>query len=277
MTASNTEDRLGQLFAEQQFEDYVSLYFDARESIPEKYQDLYHAEVTQALMALRRYGEALDAATKFHQSGERTPKFARDLGRGLDLMGACQWMLGRKDEAIATWAQLCEGVMNGNYEYAKDVAGGIGYGLLLWFGAVMTDDERSKAKAESYLENRWRRVQTLTPNAFEIWPVPAARGVLGEIQVAEMIGAATRNPSFLIDEPREMKRSDATARRNLSAALLMAGADARHRGQDDEAHLFFGRAAALKNPVSDVFWCLARYEVEKRARAKFLTDPGDRL
>lgn len=171
-------------------------------------------------------------------------------------------MLGRCGEAIVVWDQLCVGVRSGKYKYSNDAAGGIGYGLLLWFGAVVAGDEASQVRARAYLENRWRRLQKLTPNAGEIWPAPAARCVLVEITAQEMIAAATRNPSFLIDEPREMPPSDVGARCNLSTAFLVAGAEARRQGRSDEAHELFSRAAALENPVVEVSWYLARYEAE---------------
>lgn len=227
------------LFSHRKFEHYASLYCAARNDLPEKRKDLYCAEMAKVLMTLRRYSEALESATIFHRSGPRMPKFARDLGRGLDLMGACQWMLGRKEEAAATWAQLCEGVLTEKYAYASDPVGGVGYGLLLWFAGVMGGREVSRVSACSYLANRWGRAQKLTANAFEIWPVPVARSVLGEISVAEMISAATRGPSFLIDEPREMSLADELARRNLSMAFLVAGADAWGRRQANEAQRFF--------------------------------------
>jgi len=262
MKGSDLEDRLGLLFAGRRFQEYVSLYFKSSEDIPENYKDLYHAEVAQALMALRRYDEALEAAIRFHQSGERTPKFARDLGRGLDVMGACQWMLGRSSDAGATWAKLCEGVRTGKYAYANDATGGIGYGLLLWFGAVSATAKDAETQAHAYLEDRWERIQNL--QASDIWPAPAARFALGEIGVSEMIAAATSNPGFLIDEPREVSSSNETARRNLSTAFLVAGTDMRRKGREEESREFFSRAAALENPVSAVSWYLARYEVEVR-------------
>lgn len=243
------------------YQEYLEWYREVASAIPERNADLYLPTVAYALMALRRYDEALDVAAELHRSGERTPKFARDLGRGLDIMGACQWMLGRVGEAISTWQDLCDGIRSGKYKYARDPAGGVYAGLLLWFGAAGARDG-ILAKARTYLENRLNRIAKL--DAEEVWPVPAARFLLGAGNASELIAAALRNPSFLIGE-RDIAPSEETGRWRLSQAYLVAGAHERHHGRESAAVEFFSKASALENPISEVAWYLARYEVEKAA------------
>lgn len=245
------------------YQEYLERYREVASTIPDRNVDLYLPSVACALMALRRYDEALDVAIELHRSGERTPKFARDLGRGLDMMGACQWMLSRASEAISTWQNLCDGIHSGKYRYAKDPAGGVYAGLLLWFGASGSRDDEALVKARTYLENRLQRIAKL--DADEIWPVPAARFLLGAGNASELIAAALRNPSFLTSE-RDIAPSEGTGRLRLSQAYLVAGAHERHRGGESAAIEYFTKACALENPISEVAWYLARYEVENAAQ-----------
>ena len=58
----------------------------------------------------------------------------------LTKIGAILWLLGRRDEAVATFMAGARGIMDGSIEFG-DNAGGVSHGLLLWFAAVTTHDD----------------------------------------------------------------------------------------------------------------------------------------
>lgn len=242
------------------YQEYLDRYREVAGDISEQDADLYLPDMAFALMALRRYDDALVTARELHQTGERTPKFARDLGRGLDIMGACQWMLGRGAEAISTWQSLCVGIRSGKYQFAKDPAGGAYAGLLFWFGAVGANDEDLLTKARLYLENRVARLAKL--DAEEVWPVPVVRFVLGQAAEIDMMRAVLREPGFL--GGGEIAVSSEIGRQHLSVAYLVAGAGKRRRvGGGHSGIEYFRKAVSLENPINEIAWYLARYEVEK--------------
>jgi len=262
MTASNISAQLDSLYDSEQMQTFVELFQEEASSLSPKVRDLYLVQVIWAQMTLRKFDEALTAAREFHESGTRTPKFARDLGRGLLEIGACHWMLNERSRAVEAWKKLCEGIEAGNFEYARDAVGGLTYGLMLWFAAIMCGDRSLRAYS---LEFARAKVGALPEKAaHEVWPVPAAHFVLEDITASELVEAAVTVPSFL-PGPRTMSKQDEKARHNLSLALLLMGADELARGVSSQSEPAFSQAACLKNPISSIPWYLARFEHERRS------------
>lgn len=256
---SKLAEELHALKHSHRYDQYLVRYASAIEGLNENARLEHMGAWVPALLALGRYPEALNAAELFHRSGMQSPSCARDLGRGLIAIGACQWMLGRQLEATDTWRRSCEGLRSGKYSYATDAAGGVKDGVLLWFAACSMGDEASLVLARRYLEGRIAQIAKL--DALEVWPAPVARHLLSEISAEEMFSHAGSSLCSSSVELIAAARGDLMIRRRACAALFAAGTRNRQLRRVTEAMDMFRATASLENPILEVEWYLACHEI----------------
>ena len=212
--------------------------------------------LASALKALGRYAEALPYYEMVGEDEKRT-RLARGLpGRQEDI--AClHWMLGDRATGMRLMASLVDGILDGSINYG-DIAGGVSQGLLLYYMGVTAGDEAAQAKALSYLRGRAKR------SAAKSFPGPVARYYLDEIDLPELLAAATakRGGARDVAGAIEAARDDLLTRRFVCVALFHDGAKARGLGDELRCMTRMRECLALENPLIEQEWYLARFEVE---------------
>jgi hypothetical protein len=260
MTASDDWAQLDTLAKSRDYGAYVFRYRAILNELPAAARPHHFNSIAYALIALGTYADALSCAQQYHETAHLAPKGGRDLARGLDIVGACLWMLGRRSEALETWKGLCAGILAGKYKYTSDVAGGLDYGLLYWYAAVSEQNSVEKNRATDYLRDRVGRVTTL--DATEVWPVAAARCALGELSTQQMIDSANARPSWLhVRQEAETETQELNRRMRLCTAYFVAGTAERQQGNEVRN---FDNASELKNPFRSLPWYLSRHESDLR-------------
>lgn len=173
------------------------------------------------------------------------------------------WMLGDRAKGIELFGQLVDGILDRSVNYG-DIAGGVQQGLLLHYMGVTAGDEAAKTKALKYLRNRAKRM------AIQAFPGPVARYYLGEIDLAAMLVAATeqlspkRGGTADLAEAMELARGDLLTRRFMCVALFHDGVKARAEGNEAHCMKRMRECFELENPLIELEWYLARFEVEKK-------------
>jgi hypothetical protein len=172
-------------------------------------------------------------------------------------VGTVLWLLGRREEAIATYKAAVDGILTGTIHYA-DLAGGVSQGLLLWYAGVTSADEKATQHALKYLRNRAKR------RAISSWPGPLALFVLGRKTQEEALLATSGFTQ--VDAAIHRAKTDLLRRRELVQALFYFAV--RHRSEGDEEQCRAGmiQCAGLENPIIEQEWYLARAEAEQASR-----------
>jgi len=170
-----------------------------------------------------------------------------------ETIGAILWLLGRRDEAIATIWDVVRGIQDGSIVYA-DLAGGVSPGLMLLYAAVTHRDAAARAGSLEYLSGRAesRRVK--------YWPGPAALFVLGrtseEALLMDVCGSA--DPKKCI----RRARTNLLMRRELVQALFCIATRWRGEGAEDRCAEYMRMCASLENPIVEEEWYLAQGETK---------------
>jgi|CXWL01.1.fsa_nt_gi tetratricopeptide (TPR) repeat protein len=210
-----------------------------------------------AFKALGRYAEALPYYALLDED-EKSTSVAEGLpGRQKDI--AClHWMLGDRITGMNLMAGLVDGILGGSINYG-DIDGGVSQGLLLHYMGITAGDEAVQAKALSFLRDRAKR------SAAKTFPGPVARYYLDEIDLPELLAAATSKQGAVRDPGGaiEAARGDLLTRRFVCVALFHDGAKA--RGMGNQAHCMrrMEECFALPNPLIEQEWYLARFEIER--------------
>jgi hypothetical protein len=165
-------------------------------------------------------------------------------------IGAIQWMLGRKADAIATVRRAVDGIADGTISYA-DTSGGARDGLLLWYFGVSADDDAVRRHALAFL-------RSLDPAVLdEIWPGPVALCVLDRLKFGQLPRYLARELKPAIDEA-----AASMTRRRVNCHTLFYGAVRSRAGDDETSCISMMRQCFnLENPIDEEEWYLARYEV----------------
>ncbi len=94
-------------------------------------------------------------------------------------VGTAQWLLGRREEAIATFRAGVDGILDGTIEYA-DLAGGARQGLLLWFAGICAPDAEACSHAIRYMQ------KLANEERIKCWPGPIAEYAINKISTKMM-------------------------------------------------------------------------------------------
>jgi hypothetical protein len=164
--------------------------------------------------------------------------------------------LGDHTLAIKLMRGLAEGILDGSINYG-DSAGGVEQGLLLYYMGTTANDHDSASFALKYLRNRAER------SAIQSWPGPLARYYLGEVSFEDVLAAATGQSNVAAAE-LAAKRNFLSLRQ-LCDALFHDGIKRRAQGAEDLCLARMRQCCSLEDPLIELAWYLARYEVERAA------------
>jgi tetratricopeptide (TPR) repeat protein len=204
-----------------------------------------------AMLCLGRLPEALEEFRRVN-ARERADLDRSD-GRILTI-GAIQWLLGRRDEAIETFESAVMGVQDGSINYG-DFAGGVSQGVLLWHAGVTTRNTAARERSLEYLRERAERPQ------IKSWPGPLAHFVLGTASQEDVLvhACGTRDPEAAM----RLVRKDVLKRRRLVNAMFYFATRSRDEGSEEECLARMRKCASIENPIVEVEWYLARGEAER--------------
>ena len=169
----------------------------------------------------------------------------------IDEVGVAQWLVGDRSAAVETFATAVAGILHGPVAYA-DAAGGVSHGLLLWYAGVTTHDGRAVALALQFLGD------LAAKSRIDVWPGPIARFALSQTGSEEIVRSS--NIEFLNPPPTKEQR-DLSLRRDLAKTLFYRGVKRRAAGDESGCRGAMAECAAVRNPVVEVEWYLARAEV----------------
>ena len=172
-------------------------------------------------------------------------------------IGTILWLLGRREEAIATFRTAVDGVVNGSIRFA-DPAGGVSQGLLLWYAGVTACDDDARYQAGHYLWDRLNHRECWS------WPGPIAAYVMGKAQ-QEVLLAAPCGASE-IDAAMERAKHDLRRCRQVVQALFYMAVQSRSECSEERCGELMVKCASLENPVVEHEWYVARAEVESLTR-----------
>jgi hypothetical protein len=202
------------------------------------------------LRAVRAYKDALPLFWRADEDERKElpglPGFQADLS-------CLYWCLGDQAQAIKLMRGLAEGILNSSISYG-DLAGGVEQGLLLYYMGTTARDPEAAAFALKYLRNRAKR------SAIRLWPGPLARYYLGDISFEDVLSAATGQDN--VADAISAAGTHLMNRRKLCGALFHDGVRYRAQGAEDLCLARMRECYALENPVIELEWYLARYEVD---------------
>lgn len=198
-------------------------------------------------------GKIEEAITYFRLADERERDTRRADPHPYGLwIGTTEWLLGRRREAIQSFKQSVNGVLDGSIGYG-DLAGGVSQGLLLWYAGVTAFDAAASEHALEYLR------KLAGKSRIQYWPGPLASFVLGENTEDEVLQKACGVAE--LDVATEIAKKDLLKRRQLVASLFYFGVRQRANGSEEQCRKWIERCVALENPIIECEWYLARGEV----------------
>lgn len=241
--------------------NYAEAAAEARRMLPAVLDDIGPIEcLAEATLALGDYKGALPLYERMDNHRRADKRIAENAG-WTNYLACIHWMLGERAKGIELFGQLVDGILDGSIEFG-DIAGGVQQGLLLYYMGVTAGDEAAKAKALKYLRNRAKRM------AIKAFPGPVARYYLGEIDFAAVLVAATERLSPQragtpdLAAAMELARTDLLTRRFMCVALFHEGMKARVGGDESHCMARMRECFGLENPLIELEWYLARFEVE---------------
>jgi len=172
----------------------------------------------------------------------------------LENIGTILWLLGRRDDAIATFKYGADSVLDGSLKFG-DNAGGVSHGLLLWYAGVTAPDNSARDHALRYLAKLAKRP------GIKWWPGSLALFALHQKAPEEVLAEACGTPE--VEEAIKVASSDLLKRRSLAKTLFYMAVRERAGGREEECRTLMVQCAVLENPIIEVEWYLARAEVEK--------------
>lgn len=237
-------DPLEMLFAHR-YEEFAAYCKSEFERNPD--ESGWMADHARALQCMGKLEEALseyEQANALHcekLNAESQPYLAN--------IGALQWLVGRREDAIVTFRAAVDGILDGSITFA-DIAGGVSQGLLLWYAGVTAGRAEVTDYALKYLRNRSGRKPWI-----EQWPGPLGIYVLGESSEEDVLVKGTGH-ARLKDAIRHAK-TDLLARRQLVQTLFYFAVRKRRDGFEEECRVGMVKCASLENPIIEVEWYLA--------------------
>jgi tetratricopeptide (TPR) repeat protein len=211
------------------------------------------AAVATLASALRATGAYREAISLFERVSEDERKALPDHPGYQADISCLHWCLGDQGQAIKLMRGLVEGILDGSINYG-DLAGGVEQGLLLYYMGTTARDPDAAAFALKYLRNRAKR------SAIESWPGPLARYYLGDMSFEDVLSAATGQRN--VTDAIVSARTNFLSLRQLCGAVFHDGVRHRAQGAEDLCLARMRECYALEDPLIELEWYLARYEVE---------------
>ena len=207
---------------------------------------------------------------------------------------AVEWISGNFEKAIAHLVSTLEGLKKGRLHYA-DLAGGVGSGALLYFASIRRGDDALKEVAGAYLRD-------LAANPRSVyWPGPLGAFLLGATNFDELLKRAGISESVerlpvaareslrdrghrwvkavgisrpkkerlpgsaresLLDRGLLEAKTGVLLRRQLCQALFYRAVKTLEQNDTEGAIAQFADCSALENPLLEVEWFLADFELK---------------
>jgi tetratricopeptide (TPR) repeat protein len=209
-----------------------------------------------ALRAVGAYKEALPLFERVDEDERK--ELPGHPGNQADI-SCLYWCMGDRPKAIKLMRALAEGILDRSINYG-DMAGGVEQGLLLYYMGTTARDLDSASFALKYLQNRAKR------SAIRLWPGPLARYYLDEVSFEDVLVEATGQRS--VADAASLAEKDLLSRRQLCEALFHDGVRSRAHGAEEQCMVRMRQCYALEDPLIELEWYLARYEVQHTAGLK---------
>jgi tetratricopeptide (TPR) repeat protein len=206
-----------------------------------------------ALRAVGAYKEALPLFERVDEDERK--ELPGHPGNQADI-SCLYWCMGDQPNAIKLMRELAEGILDKSIKYG-DMAGGVEQGLLLYYMGTTANDRDSASFALKYLQNRAAR------SAIRVWPGPLARYYLGEVSFEDVLAEATGQRNLA--DATSLAEKDLLSRRQLCGAVFHDGVRFRAHGAEAQCMARMHQCYALEDPLIELEWYLARYEVERAA------------
>jgi len=222
----------------------------------------WNAIVANRAIALLCAGRLREALEGFSTANDIARQSLDKSAAYLECMGTVLWLMGHRGVAKELYRSAVDAIRYGTTAFAKDIAGGVGQGLLLWYAGVTTKDRSATEYALGYLTRLAKK------SRIKYWPGPLARFVI-ERRAQSLLPDAQPFKELLRDsfktdnlqEIIEQAKSDILKRRELIQALFVLGTKRRKKGDKDGCRRAFQQCAQLENPHVDQEWYLAAAEV----------------
>ena len=210
------------------------------------------AGLARALQASGAYAEAL---LLFERVDEHERRLPGSSGRKIDMACVC-WCLDERERAKQLVRGAVDGILDGSIEFG-DLAGGVQQGALLYFMGIATQDTEATEFALSYLR------KLSLKSRIKQWPGPVALYLLGLINKEALLTAACGQSD--VSEASRVVENDIRSRRRLCVALFYVGVSLREEGMDAESVEWLQACIALKNPLVEPEWFLAKHKLEQES------------
>ena len=212
----------------------------------------------KAFMAVGRYADAIPL---LQEVGEyERQQVQGSAGRDRHIL-VCRWIIGDRSGALGMARVLVRGVPGKTVRFAPDLAGGVSYGVLLYYVALSMPSQPELDISLSFLKGRVDKAQKPTS-----WPMPVAQFLLGQITFPEMLAAGFDTTS--LDRLKRTAAKDLLTRRELTNALFAMALHCRAIGDEAESLKWFSECAGLVNPLIELEWHLAKAEVARSGQAR---------
>ena len=210
-----------------------------------------------AFMAIGRYADAMPL---LEEVGEYEKRRVRGSAGQDDDIAVCRWICGDRAGALEMARALVRGVGKGTVQFAPDLAGGVSYGVLLYYMALSLPSQPDIDLSLSFLRGRTKAKKS-SP-----WPMPVAQFLLGQLIFPEMLAAGFGTPS--LDRVKRSATNDLLTLRQLTNALFAMALHCRAAGDEAECLKWFNECAGLVNPLIEPGWHLAKAEVARSGQAR---------
>ncbi|GAB2898324.1 hypothetical protein GCM10027046_30160 [Uliginosibacterium flavum] len=237
-----------ELLEAHRYEEAINAYRINLQETPDDWASF--AGLARVLQASGDYEAALPLFERVDEyERQRTPGSA---GRKAD-MACVQWCLGRREEAKQLMRGLVDGILDRTIQFA-DLAGGVQQGALLYFMGITTHDSEAADYALAYLRRLSKK------SRIKHWPGPVALHLLGQLDAGTLLNEACGHSH--IAAASQAVADSILSRRQLCVALFHVGSALRAQGLETECAEWMRACVALKNPLVEPEWFLAKHEFQ---------------
>jgi hypothetical protein len=214
--------------------------------------DLRASNRATALMGLERYEEAID---NLRMAEPKAPDPRGSPYR--EKLAVLHWLCGRQQQAQEMLLSKMAAIQCGD-DIWRDFAGGAKPGLLLWYMSVTLEDLTGMARSKEYLQ--W----LVRTSDYRLWPMPLAEYVVGARATDELPRIVTKKTTLAKALAVAGRGRNILMRRELCGVFFYQAVEARLRKAEAEAMRLFHQAVALKDPIQEMEWHLARAEIRQQ-------------